>query len=121
MRDTKVCPICGLKMRTINLKNKKLHNSDKASTYAERTCSKGLNHTVMFFSDTVTGQVDFLKLSLTPKYSKFLEIDYINQKCRIACKKEGKTEYIDIPKLLIPDFPHLADLKSKVDLYVVFS
>lgn len=121
MRDTKVCPMCGLKMRTINLKNKKLRGSDKLANYAERTCSKGLNHTVMFFSDLSSGQVDFLKLSLNPKYSKFLEIDFINQKCRIACKKEGKTEYIDIPKLLIPDFPNLTDLKSKVGLYVTFS
>ena len=121
MHDTKVCPICGLKMRTINLKNRLLHLVNKQSDYIERTCSKGLNHTLMLFTDYKTGQVDFIKLSLNPKYSKFLEIDFINQKCRISCKKDGKTENIEINKMIYPDFPELTDLKSKVNLYVTFS
>lgn len=62
-----------------------------------------------------------IKLSLNPKYSRFLEMDFVNQKCRITCSKDGENEYIDIPKMIYPDFPDLTKLKEKVSLYVVFS
>lgn len=124
MDDTKKCPVCGLKLRTINLKNKFLHGVGKQSDYIERCCTKGINHTVQFFSDKKTGKIDFMKLSLSNNYSKFLEIDFINRKCRISCYKSGqpgKTEYIDINKMIFPDFPNLTDLKLKVNMYITFS
>lgn len=73
------------------------------------------------WTDKATKKVDLLKLSLSPKYSRFLEIDYVNQKCRIICTKDGEHEYIDIPKMVEPDFPDLVKLKEKISLYIVFS
>jgi hypothetical protein len=80
-----------------------------------------MNHSLMLFADKATKKVDFLKLSLNPKYSRFLEIDYVNQKCRINCMKDQKSDYIEIDKMLHPDFPDLVKLKEIVNLYVVFS
>ncbi len=121
MDDTQTCPICGNKLRTINLDNKYIVVIGKQSNFVERTCTKGMNHSLRLISDKVTGKVDFINLSLNPKYSRYLEIDFINQKCRINCMKDGKPDYIDIPKMIIPDFPHLEKLKERVNLYVVFS
>ncbi len=80
-----------------------------------------MNHTLQLKVNEETGKVDFMKLSLNPKYSRFLEIDFVLQKCRINCMKEGKSSYIDIPKMLIPDFPDLTKLKEVVSLYIIFS
>lgn len=120
MDDTLNCPICGLKMRTINLDGKFLHHTQKLANYAERTCV-GMNHTLRMFTDKESDKVDFLSLSLNPKYSRFLEINFVDQRCRINCMKEGESTYIDIPKMIEPDFPKLIKLKEKVSLYVVFS
>lgn len=121
MHDTLSCPICGNKLRSIKQANKQLYQIGKVANYIERTCSDGMNHSLQIFVDESTNVVDLLKLSLNPKYSRFLEIDFYNQKCRINCLKEGKPEYIDIPKMIEPDFPDLIKLKEKVSLYVVFS
>lgn len=93
----------------------------KTADYVERTCSSGMNHVIQLFADSNTKKVDFIKLSLNPKYSRYLEIDFLNQKCRINCMKDGKAEYIEVPKMIIPDFPNLVRLKERVSLYVVFS
>lgn len=121
MDDTLTCPICANKLRNIKLHDKLLHPINKTANYAERTCSGGMNHSLQLFTDEATGQVDFLKLSLNPKYSRYLEIDFYNQKCRINCLKDNKPDYIDIPKMIEPDFPHLTKLKERISLYVVFS
>jgi hypothetical protein len=120
MDDVLTCPICGNKMRTSHLKNKLLHPVGKTANYAERLCN-GHNHIVQFWTDKETKQVDMIKISLKPNYSRFIEIDYVNQKCRITCAKEGEHEYIEIPKMIEPDFPDLVSLKERVNLYVVFS
>lgn len=121
MDDTLACPICGNKLRNVNLKNKRLHSVRKTADYVERTCSTGMNHSLQLFCDGYTRKIDFLRLSLNPKYSRYLEIDFFNQKCRISCLKEGKAEYIEIAKMIQPDFPHLTKLKERVSMYVVFS
>lgn len=119
MDDSLLCPICGNKFRNVNLNNRYLHPIGKTADFIERTCSQGMNHVIQIYYD---GQrVDFVRLSLNPKYSKFLEIDFLNQKCRISCLKNGKAEYIEIPKMIEPDFPLLEKLKERVSLYVVFS
>lgn len=120
MDDTLTCPICENRLRTVSINNKFLHPINKTATYAERTCN-GLNHVLQFFADEATHKIDFIKISLNPKYTKYLEIDFINTKCRISCMKKGKAEYIEIPKMIEPDFPHLVKLKERVALYVVFS
>ena len=119
MDDTTQCPICQNKFRNIK-KNGPLHAIGKNGNYIERTCT-GMNHSLQLFTNTRTKKVDFLKLSLNPKYSRFLEIDYHNQKCRIACYKDGKPEYLEIDKMLNPDFPDLIKLREIVALYILFS
>ncbi len=81
----------------------------------------GMNHIFQLHINEQSRQVEFLKFSLCPQYSRLLEIDYKNQKCRILCYKEGKGEYIEIEKMIEPDFPDLIKLKEKIELYVIFS
>lgn len=121
MEDTTSCPICGNKLRTVRMAKKHLHWVDRTANYAERTCTRGMNHSLQIFVDESTRLVDMLMLSLNPKYSRYLEIDFVNRKCRINCMKEGKPDYIDIDKMIEPDFPDLTKLKEKVAMYVVFS
>jgi hypothetical protein len=121
MDDTVTCPICENKLRTVRIDEKYLNPVGKYANYIERVCVGGMNHALQFFTDDATHQIDFMKLSLNPKYSRYLEIDFFNKKCRISCIKDGKTEYIDIPKMIEPDFPNLLKLKDKVSMYVVFS
>lgn len=120
MDDTLSCPICGNKLRNIKLTGKFLHYIGKSANYVERTCS-GMNHSVQFFTDESTKQVDLLKMSLSPTYSRYLEIDYFNEKCRISCWIDGAAEYIDIDKMVELDFPDLVKLKEKVSFYILFS
>jgi hypothetical protein len=121
MDDVLHCPICGNKMRNKYHDKKLLPPVGKTANYAERICSSGHNHVITIWTDKDTKQVDMIKLSLNPKYSRFLEIDFVNQKCRITCTKDGESEHINIPKMIFPDFPDLTKLKEKVNLYVVFS
>jgi hypothetical protein len=103
------------------MNNKLLHPVGKIANYAERICSKGYNHSVSLWSDKSTKTIDLLKVSLSPRYSRFLEIDFVNQKCRIICAKDGQYEYIDIPKMLTLDFPLLEKTKETVAMYILFS
>src|SRR5271165_4946622 len=100
MDDVLCCPICGNKLKTSRLPNKLLHHVSKTANYSERVCTKGHNHTLMLYADDATKKVDLLKLSLNPSYSRFLEIDFLNQKCRISCLKDGKPDYIEIEKMI---------------------
>lgn len=120
MDDTPVCPICGVKFRNIHLSNKLIPYIGKQSNFTERTCN-GMNHVIQIYADIKTQKVDLIKLSLNHKYSRYLEIDFLNQKCRISCMKDSKAEYIEIPKMIIPDFPGLEKLKTRISLYVMLS
>jgi hypothetical protein len=120
MEDTTACPICRKKMRTMKAENMYLPSAEKTSTFFERTCS-GPNHSVQFFTDVETKLVDVLKFSLDHKYSRYLEIDYINKRCRIFCMKNGDAKYIYINKMVEPDFPDLDKLKERIATYVLFS
>jgi hypothetical protein len=121
MEDTLTCPICGKKLTNLSLKETYLAMLDKKSDFTQRTCTKGLNHNFQLLTDKTTGKVDWIKLALTPQYSRWVEINYITGKSRIACLKEGKPEYLDIDRQLEPDFPDLAKLKEKIGIYVIFS
>lgn len=121
MDDVLNCPICGNKLRTSHHTNKYVPFIEQTGDYAERICSTGHNHIIAIWTNKETKKVDFIRLSLNSKYSRFLEIDYVGQKCRITCAKEGEYEYINIPKMIEPDFPDLVKLKERVGLYVVFS
>lgn len=121
MDDTSTCPICGKKMRSLNMTDKFLHHLNKTGNFIERTCIHGLNHSLRMLTDKATGKVDFLNISINPKYSIYVEIDFVNQKSRINCMKNGHSEYIPIAKMIQPDFPNLESLKEKVSLYITFS
>lgn len=120
MDDTTTCPICRKKMRTIKVQNMYLPSAGKTGTYFERTCS-GPNHSVQFFTNESTKLIDILKFSLDPKYSRYLEIDYVNSRCRIYCMKNGEAQYIHIDKMVELDFPNLEKLRERIAMYVTFS
>jgi hypothetical protein len=121
MNDTLACPICQNKLRTVKLKDCYLTSSFKSSNYFERTCN-GTNHSLQFFTNEDTDQVEILKFSLNPKYSIFLEINYVDQSSRVYCLKKGLiSNTIEISKMIVPDFPDLVNLKEKIGMYVVFS
>jgi hypothetical protein len=117
MDDLTLCPICRQKLRSLHTPGKQLPWIGKTANYIERLCSNGLNHTLQVFTDSDSGQIDLLKLSLNPRYSRFLEIDFVNEKCRLSCFKEGKVERLTIDRLLMPDFPSLSALKEKIRIY----
>jgi hypothetical protein len=121
MDDALECPICGNKLSNIKLPNKLLRSLDKTSDYVARHCISGRNHFLSFYVDENTGQVDFLKISLNPKYSRYIEIDFVNQKCRITCLKNSQPQYIAVDKMIHPDFPLLKKLRERVSLFVTFS
>ncbi len=120
MDDVLHCPICNLKLRNLKLDGY-VYAVGRTGNFVERTCSTGMNHTLMLFTDTETKKVELLKLSLNPKYSRFLDINFREQRCRIVCLKKNKPEYIEVPKMIYPDFPHLTKLREKVAMYVCFS
>lgn len=120
MEDTLFCPICQTRLRTIRLNNTFVSAINKTSTFYERTCV-GLNHSLMFYTDKKTKTIDFIKLSLDSKYSKFLKVNFITKTCEIACFKKSEEKIISVPKMLDLDFPNLTQLKEKISIYVTLS
>lgn len=121
MDDTLTCPVCGNRLRNIRLPNRYFQMLDKKANFIERTCTLGHNHALQFFTDEGTGEVDLLKISLTSQGTRFVEINYVLGISRISCLKNGETYYLEIEKVLEPDFPNLTKLKEKVGIFVVFS
>lgn len=80
-----------------------------------------MNHFLQMFVDGYNKKIDVLEVSLDPGYSRCLQMDFVNRRCRVVCRKENKPEYINVPKMIEPDFPDLNRLKEKVSMYVVFS
>jgi hypothetical protein len=118
MDDFKNCPVCGCKMRNKHDVSVKFPN--KISSLTTRLCT-GTNHTLQIFSDPKDNSVKIFKVSLNPKYTKFVEINYVTGTTDIRCFKEGIERTLTLNKILEPDLPTLEKLKKKVDLYVVFS
>ena len=121
MEDTLSCPICGSKLRNNYLHNQFIQVLGKTSTFVERSCTAQHNHSIRFFVDGATGKIDFLRLPLNPQCSRFIEINYLLNKSRISCWKDNKPEYLEIERVLDPDFPDLTKLREKVGIYVVFN
>jgi len=121
MDDILNCPICGNKLKNKNLPNKTLHFINKKSDYLERICSSGYNHVLMLFTDKNTNQIDLLRFAFTVNSSRFIEIDYINNKSQLYCNKNGQSQIININKAIIPDFPDLIKFKKTIEMYIIFS
>jgi hypothetical protein len=121
MDDVVLCPICGDKMRVSHLNNKFLYPVDKTSDYTERVCAANHNHVVNLWADKATNQVDYLRFSLNKEYSRWMEIDYVNQKSRITLRMGTDYQYINIPRLLLPDFPDLVAMRDQIGLFLTFS
>lgn len=120
MQKTQICPICGARMRSLKLNNKYYPFISKKSNFIEMTCTMS-NHCIQVIVDSNTDKVDLLKVSLLPDYSRFLYVDFFNEKCKVVCYKNGKEQEINIPKLLEIDFPELINLKNKISTYILFS
>ena len=119
MINIKNCPICGDLMKTIKYNNLYLKFINKTSNYIEHTCC-GINHLLQITIDKFTKNIDTLKMSLAPDYSRFIMIDFYNKKCKIILLKNSKEEYIFIPKIVFPDFPNLSKLKEQINTYIIF-
>jgi hypothetical protein len=121
MKDMTTCPICNNKLRSVLRYNQALYYVETLATYVERTCTLGMNQSLQFYTHVETDDVHLMKVSLTPNFSKILEVDLFNGKSRIICLKENKPQYIDLPQMIELDFPDLKNTKSKVNIYVTFS
>jgi hypothetical protein len=113
MKDSTLCPICNNPLRSKF--NQHILNSNLLFT--SRNCTKGLNHSLQFFSNS--SLIHLLKFSLTPNYSKFIILDFINSTSTIKFFSPDLS--ISINKIILPDFPSLSSLKEKVDLILTFS
>lgn len=121
MDDITHCPMCGAKMRNLHMKDKFFRITNKTSNFVERSCHNGKNHYLWFVADVNTKQIDYLKFSLDPKYSKSIEINFIYNKCIINFLKDKSLLAIQVPKIIDPDFPDLIKLKQQTNLYCLFS
>lgn len=121
MDDMQCCPICGGKLQNKRSKNIFFNFLNKKSTYTSKTCVDGHAHYLNFLVDENTKQIDWMKVSLPKPSLRFIEINYVLKVCRIACVKDGKSEYINLNKLLVPDFPNLTKLSEDVAIFVIFS
>lgn len=80
-----------------------------------------MNHLLQFYYDKNTKQVDFLNLSLNPFYSRWVEVDFYNKKSRIIIYNNNERQYIELPRIIEPDFNNLTPLKEKISLFIAFS
>jgi hypothetical protein len=120
MRDSLDCHICGNKYRNLKLNNKHLFRIGKTSNFIERTCT-GPNHCLQLTVDEVSGHVDLLRVSLNPKYSVFLEVNFIKMESIVQYYRNSINSYsIKVPKVMDIDFPNLTKVKEKVAVYVTF-
>ena len=122
MDDVPLCPVCNLTLRTFGSSKWYFPDLNKEALFIERACTQGHNHSLRWFADSATGKVDIIKISLNAEYSVFVEINFVFGTSKIFCMNNGdKQRVISLPKILVPDFPNLMELKEKVSLYIIFS
>ena len=120
MNDFTSCPICGNSLRK-HASSKFLFPINKFSHFIEKICSNQPNHLIQFFIDSTTNNVDFVKMSLNHLFTKYIEIDFVNQKSTISIYKQSVPKHFYLNKIIEPDFPKLTLLKEKVDIILTFS
>jgi len=89
--------------------------------YYERICTKGMNHSLQLTALVATGKIHLIKMSLDVRYTKYLEVNFVQNSCSIILSKANELKYIDIPKMIDLDFPLLDKVREKVDMYITFS
>jgi hypothetical protein len=119
MDDAHNCPICNSVLKITNKKDIFLSEIKTWGNFAIKICP-GANHFLKIISNDQKEMV-WLMCSLNKEYTKFIIINYYQQRCLIICSKNNIRQSIAIDKLLMPDFPHLHLLKKKVDMYVALS
>lgn len=126
MEDCSACPICNSKLKVSNKDDLYLTNkvSSKIEYYSEKVCN-GTNHHIQIYVDKLTNKVGFIRFSLNPKYSKYLEIDYVNGLSTILLylqndKGINLINTIEIPRILEIDFPDLTNLNKIISVYTTF-
>jgi hypothetical protein len=114
MKDIKFCPICNSKLYSVkNSFNKNI---------IQRQCRYGINHYVLFYSNTISNNIDWFKINLNCDNSIFIEIYFNEGKTIISCMKQGYENIrISIPKIIQPDFPYLISFKERIKMYVSLS
>jgi hypothetical protein len=110
--------MCGNKLINLNLTDQHLPFLHKTSSFITRNCPTGISHSYLHTTDQTTGKIDWIKLSFLPS-QRWIEINYITNKSRIVCLKDGEPDYLDIGKALEPDFPAMEKLREKISLYVL--
>ncbi len=120
MDDISHCPICRSKLKNQYLEDYFLWFCNKSDTYIQKTCLN-LNHSLQLFTNS-SNSVDLLKISLTPNFSQYIQIDFVNNISRleIFSPKSKTRENILIPEALIPDFPDCSVLKDKINSILLF-
>jgi len=121
MDDTLLCPICGSKMRNLIMNDKFCYQIGKVLSYIERSCHNKVNHYVQMIVDKSSKKVFCVKLPLNPQYSKTIEINFYKSECILNLLKDKISYTLNIPKIIVPDFPNLIKLKQQVNLYSLFS
>lgn len=118
MDDIRFCPICEHKLKIFHKSN--LKNSS-GKVYTEKLCIFS-NHVFQYFMDKDSKNIDVLKLSLGPNYSKIIEINFIDKTTNVTIMNTSKVNLTFlIPKLLELDFPNLESLNEKIGLYMTYS
>lgn len=118
MDDIYNCPICNSNLIITNKKNVFLSEIEAWGDFKIKICP-GANHFLKIISNNK--EMLWLMCSLNQQYTKFIAINYHQQRCLIICSKNNIKQSIFINKLLTTDFPHLHHLKKKVDMYVALS
>ena len=124
MDDCLFCPICSSRLKSYGPFTRYVYLIKKMADYIDRGCISAEDHYIHLLIDSATHKIDIMKISINKSdtHNKFIEIDYVNNKSRIIIlEPHGPPQYIDLPKMISPDFPILEELKRKVNILIAFS
>lgn len=117
MHDSLFCPICFQHLKSAKPRLIKL--SGKSAHYIYRYCLR-TSHSLSFYTDKVSGKIDFLKFCPTNDYSTVIEIDYIKDNSIVKCMRNGvERSSFELNEAVEPDFPTLEDLKNTIETLIL--
>jgi hypothetical protein len=120
MDDCVLCPICNDKLITFNYSQ--VSRFGKTTDYIERVCRKKHDHIICLWTDKKTGQIDILRLFVDPKFSRYLETNFLEQTSYFIAYNDANEEQkvIELGEMIVPDFPLMTQLKKKLANYMAF-